>query len=270
MDRSKVLVSLLNNSSDQNWERENLFIEKRDKTYYLKITSEAKGAGVNRENQPLQRLYSNNPIRLDEKNLDESIKDWINKVNASRLEIGYRFLFDTEEVIIKSRVFVENIFNELAKKTLLDTVTISEYSFDTMVWSVTEFLCCDFYDDREVYLSIRMNHEIDSDNDGPILKRYGKIPEGLTDEEIECEDFEYILPDKINGVNIWYDGFILWSEELVFSNVTQILPLKITKNTTIDCINEWLKGNKVHHSYLSNEEITQEEYKKIKNFINVK
>lgn len=158
----------------------------------------------------------------------------------------------------------KDIYEYLAKKTLLDSVTISEYSFDTMAWSVTEFLCCDSYDDKEMYLIIKMNDVIDSDNDGSVLQRYGKIPEGLTDEEIESEDFEYILPEKINGVNVWYDGFILWSKELFPSNVTQILPLKVSKKTSIDDINKWLKGNRVHHSYLSDIEITQEEFNKIK------
>jgi hypothetical protein len=134
-----------------------------------------------------------------------------------------------------------------------------------MVWTVTEFLCCDIYDDKEVYLNIKMNCEIDSDDNGPVLRRYGKIPEGLTDEEIEVEDFEYILPEKINGVQVWYDGFILWSEELIFSNLTEIQPLKVTAKTTIDEINKWLKGNKVHFSYLVGEEITQEEFIEIKN-----
>ena len=153
----------------------------------------------------------------------------------------------------------------MAKKKLLDSVTISEYTFDTSAWTVTEFLCCDSYNDKEVFLSIKINDEIDSDNDGPVLKRYGKIPEGLTDEEIESEDFEYILPEKIDGVDIWYDGFILWSEELVSSHITQILPLKVTKNTAIDDINNWLKGDNVNYSYLSDEKITQEEFIEIKN-----
>ena len=265
MDRIKNLDTRLNDSSDENWERENLIIQEKDNAYYLKITSEAKGTCVDSENQPLQKLYSNNPIQLDKENLDEPIKYWINKVNELRIKMGYKYPYDTEEVIIKSKVFIEDIFAELAKKTLLDSVTISEYTFDTMVWTVTEFLCCDSYDDKEVYLNIKMNDEIDSDNDGQVLKRYGKIPEGLTDEEIEFEDFEYILPEKINGVNVWYDGFILWSEELVLSNITEILPLKVTKKTTIDDINKWIKGNKVHYSYLSDEEITQEEFNKIKN-----
>jgi len=159
----------------------------------------------------------------------------------------------------------ENIFDELAKKRLLDSVIISEYTFDTMVWTVTEYLCCDCYDDKKVYLNIKMNREIDSDDNESVLKKYGKIPEGLTDEEIEGEDFEYILPDKINGESVWYDGFILWSEELISSNLTEILPIKVTKKTTIDDINKWLKGDNVHNSYLSNEEITQEEFNKIKN-----
>ena len=268
MYRIEQLNTHLNKSSDENWERENLIIEQKDNAYYLKITSEAKGTSVDLENQPLQKLYSNNPIKLDKENLDEQIKDWINKVNESRKKIGYAYPYDTEEVIIKSRVFVEDIFHELAKKTLLDSVTISEYTFDTMVWTVTEFLCCDIYDDKEVYLNIKMNCEIDSDNDGPVLKRYGKIPEGLTDEEIESEDFEYILPEKINGVNVWYDGFILWSEELILSNLTEILPLKVTEKTTIDDINKWLKGDNVHYSYLSDQEITQEEFIEIKNCLN--
>ena len=151
------------------------------------------------------------------------------------------------------------------KKALLDSVIISEYTYDTMVWTVTEYLCCDIYDNKEVYLNIQMNDDIDSDDAGSVLERYGKIPEGLTDEEIESEDFEYILPDKINGVSVWYDGFILWSEELVSSNLTNILPLKVTKNTTIDDINKWLKGDSDHNSYLSNEEITQDEFDEIKN-----
>lgn len=265
MNRIKNLDTRLNDSSDANWERENLIIQKIDNAYYLKITSEAKGTSLGYENQSLKKLYSNNPLQLDKKNLDEPIKNWLNKVNESRIKIGYGFPYDTEEVIIKTKVFIEYIFDELAKKTLLDSVTISEYTFDTMAWSVTEFLCCDSYSDKEVYLHIKMNDEIDSDDNGQVLKKYGKIPEGLTDEEIEFEDFEYILPEKINGVNVWYDGFILWSEELVLSNITEILPLKVTKNTTIDDINKWLKGNKVHNSYLSDEELTQEEFNKIKN-----
>lgn len=266
MDRIKELDTRLNDSSDENWDRENLIIEQKNNAYYLKITLTTKGTSVKLENQPLQKLYPNNPIQLDKENRDEQIKDWISKVNESRIKIGYEYPYDAEEVVIKSRVFIEDIFDELAKKTLLDSVTISEYTVDTAVWSVTEFLCCDSYDDKEVYLNIKMNDEIDSDNDGSVLKRYGKIPEGLTDEEIECEDFEYILPEKINGVNVWYDGFILWSEELFLSDVTKILPLKVTTKTTIDDINKWLKGDKVHYSYLSDQEITQEEFIKIKNF----
>jgi len=266
MDRIKKLDTRLNDSSDENWDKENLIIEQKNNEYYLKITSTTKEASEDLENQPLQKFYSNNPVQLNKVNLDDSIKDWINKVNESRIKTGYEYPYDSEEVIIKSMVFIEDIFNRLSRMTLLDSETISEYTFDTMVWTVTEFLCCDSYDDKEVYLNIKMNDEIDSDNYGSVLERYGKIPEGLTDEEIESEDFEYILPEKVNGVNVWYDGFILWSEKLFLSDLTKILPLKITNNTTIGDINKWLKGNKVHNSYLSNEEITQEEFIKIKNF----
>ena len=268
MDRIKLLKTRLNESNDENWE-ENLIIQQINDAYFLKITTEAKEKGVDLENQPLHKLYSNNPIQLDKKNLDEQIKNWIGKVNESRTKSGFSYPYDTEEIIIKTKVFVENIFDVLAKKTLIDSEIISEYTFDTSAWTFTEFLCIDRYDDNDVYLKIKMNVEIDSDNDGPVLKRYGKIPEGLTEEEIECEDFEYILPEKINGVHVWYDGFILWSEELVESNTTQILPLKITDKTTIDDINNWLKGDKVHFSWLSDREITKDEFIKIKNYLNM-
>ena len=258
MNRIKELDTRLNDSGNENREREKLFIQQKENAYYLKIVKDL-------ENQSIQKLYLNNPLQLDKDSRDEQIKDWINKVNKSRIIRGYGYPYDAEQVIIQSRVFIEDIFNELAKKKLRDSVIISKYRFDTGAWSVTEFLCCDSYNDKEVFLMIKMYDEIDSDNAGSVLERYGKIPEGLTDEEIESEDFEYILPEKIDGVNIWYDGFILWSEELVSSHITRIVPLKLTKKTTIDDINKWLKGDKVHYSYLSDEEITQEEFNKIIN-----
>jgi len=265
MDKIKKLKSLFNQIGDEILETENLIIQQKDNAYFIKITTEAKGTNIDLENQPLQKLVPNNPLRLDKEKLQEQIMDWIQKVNASRKKTGFKFSYDTETVLIHSKVFVENIWEELLKKKLLDSLLISSYRFDTMVWTVNEYLYCDRYDDGEVYLSIKMKNEIDSDDNGSVLKRYGKIPEGLTEEEIESEDFQYILPDEINGERVWYDGFILWSEKMYPSHLTEILPLKVTKNTSKDDINKWLKGDKVHYSYLSKSEITEDEFIDVKN-----
>lgn len=151
-----------------------------------------------------------------------------------------------------------------SKKSKKKTTIITTHSFDTMVWTAKELLCCDCNEDNEVYLSIKMYTELDSDDDCSVKEKYGKKPKGLTKNQILSEDFQYILPKKINGFAVWYDGFILWSEELRRTYLTEILPLKITTETTIEDIKEWLKGDEKRISYWKDYDLTVGEFECIK------
>jgi hypothetical protein len=252
-------------NDENNWWEQNLVLKQIDESYLLSIIFESGGVDVPIMNQRSALLGVENEVLLSKDNFVGEINEWLVRVNVSLNQNGSKWNYDLEEIILKCEVFIKNINEILEGKKLKKTVVIAGYTFDTMVWTVSEYLCCDIYHDGEVYLSIKMNEEIDSDDDGSVLERYGVRPEGLSDEEIELEDFEYILPEEVNGRKVWYDGFILWSDELIPSALTEILPYKVTFDTTVRDINTWLKGNKIHVSYLEDREITLEHLQEIRN-----
>ena len=79
-------------------------------------------------------------------------------------------------------------------KKVTKTKIISKYVYDTMVWSVYEFICIDKLSNGDYLLEVRTKEVLGDDND---LDDNGEPP------------------TEIDGVKVTYDGYVLLSEELV-------------------------------------------------------
>lgn len=222
--------------------------------------------------------FSTNSLEIFNSNY-EPIKGWLKYIQNCLSETE----LDNDIICEGFLRFVENLSSEIFLDILKrDVITLELNIFYKKISSLKlenesvvadkdsnfgpygpiEYLILREYENGECFLTIDTYEEIDSIDSKVYIKN-----EGERDENGFFIEDNYTYPDKVDGVDVFFDGDILWRKNFVPSICTVILPFKVDKTTKLDEIQTWIKGNATSYSCWDGTEITNEEFNKIMGYI---